>query len=420
MKSTVRPTSFGRVAAALSSIALVAWAVSASADAKQHAGLAGVTVVPGQPANGAPPATLGQGKTITLGDDTGGPSGSTSKLVPPAHTVKKGDTLWDICDTYFGNPWQWPRVWSYNPDILNPHWIYPGEIVRLRKEGTLVPTAGPAGAGAGSAGLGTGSVVLKPKLVPSGTVFLRNQGFIYDSDVESSGEITGSPEDKMLLSALDRVYIRLTDDQAKELGPGDTLTLYKSRRPVKNKEGTTLGSVVQILGTVRVDSVDRDTKLAQGTITESLDVIERGDRVGPVDRRIDTVPPSTNDVEADGHVLATVLENQMFGANQVVLIDKGEKAGLKPGNRLFVVRKGDPWQEGLSSTGAYAASKVTLSTDGAADVKQAEGKQSADYPDEVIAEIRVIRVRKDSATALVTRSVRELEAGDRWKAKKGF
>lgn len=419
MKSTVRPTSFGRVAAALSSIALVAWAVSASADSKQGAALAGVKVVPGQPGN-TPPATLGQGKTITLGDDMGGKgNGSTSKLVPPAHTVKKGDTLWDICDAYFGNPWQWPRVWSYNPDILNPHWIYPGEVVRLRKEGTLVPAAGPAGAGSGA--LGAGGVVLKPKLVPSGTVFLRNQGFIYDSDVESSGEITGSPEDKMLLSALDRIYVRLTDDQAKELGPGDTLTIYKSRRPVKNKEGSTLGSVVQILGTVRVDSVDRDTKLAQGTITESLDVIERGDRVGPVDRRIDTVPPATNDVEVDGQVLATVLENEMFGANQVVLIDRGEKAGLKPGNRLFVVRKGDPWQEGLSSTGAYAASKVTLSTDGAADVKQsAEGKQAADYPDEVIAEIRVIRVRKDSATALVTRSVRELEAGDRWKAKKGF
>jgi nucleoid-associated protein YgaU len=67
--------------------------------------------------------------------------------------VKKGDTLWDICDGYFGNPWQWPRVWSYNPDILNPHWIFPGDVVRLRAPGPApeaVATTPAAGAPEGA------------------------------------------------------------------------------------------------------------------------------------------------------------------------------------------------------------------------------------------------------------------------------
>src|SRR5262249_30239726 len=122
----------GRVALALSSIALLQWVTLASADTKQAVPPADVKVM-----------SPTQGQTITLGDDSGKPSNNGStKLVPPSHTVKKGDTLWDICDGYFGNPWQWPRVWSYNPEILNPHWIYPGEVIRLKKEGGLVPSAG--------------------------------------------------------------------------------------------------------------------------------------------------------------------------------------------------------------------------------------------------------------------------------------
>jgi len=44
------------------------------------------------------------------------------------HTVVPGDTLWDLCAKYLNNPWYWPRVWSYNPEISNPHWIYPDAV----------------------------------------------------------------------------------------------------------------------------------------------------------------------------------------------------------------------------------------------------------------------------------------------------
>ena len=47
------------------------------------------------------------------------------------HIVSEGDTLWDISDHYFGDPWHWPELWSYNPEITNPHWIYPLDQIRL-------------------------------------------------------------------------------------------------------------------------------------------------------------------------------------------------------------------------------------------------------------------------------------------------
>ena len=378
---------------------------------------AGPTAGPGNPT--APPqgpngldVAKANGGSITLGDDS---TKSTWAVVPPTHTVRKGDTLWAICDEYFNNPWQWPRVWSYNPEILNPHWIYPGELIHLKKEGGSFALSNNGGGGVIPGG------VLKPMSVKPGTIFLRDLGFIYDSKTEDTGEIVGSPEDRMLLTTYNKVYVRVTDEQAKAIFPGDSLTVFRQTRTIKSN-GNDVGKIVQILGTIRVDTIDKKTNLVEGTIIEALDVIERGSRVGPVERRLDVVPPSTNDADLRGTILASVHPTVIYGANQVVMIDRGSKQGLKVGNRLFVVRKGDPWKKGLSATGELAAQSVTLNTDSSATIDKLPNtpEDAPDYPEEVIAEIRVVRVRENTATCLVTTSKREMEPGDGWLMKKGY
>ena len=47
------------------------------------------------------------------------------------YTVQKGDTLWDLSDRFFDSSWLWPDLWSENSQISNPHWIYPGERIRI-------------------------------------------------------------------------------------------------------------------------------------------------------------------------------------------------------------------------------------------------------------------------------------------------
>src|SRR5215813_5694771 len=67
--------------------------------------------------------------------------GRGDSVVTPGqvHSVVRGDTLWDLSQTYLGSPWYWPKVWSYNPEIANPHWIYPGNRVRFFPSGEEVP-----------------------------------------------------------------------------------------------------------------------------------------------------------------------------------------------------------------------------------------------------------------------------------------
>ena len=54
--------------------------------------------------------------------------------IPARYVVRRGDTLWDVTGRFFGDPFLWPRIWSYNPDITNPHWIYPEGQLRLVPE----------------------------------------------------------------------------------------------------------------------------------------------------------------------------------------------------------------------------------------------------------------------------------------------
>ncbi len=327
---------------------------------------------------------------------------SYSGIVPSTHLVRRGDTLWDICGHYFENPYQWPRIWSYNAQIQNPHWIYPGDQVKLRQGISNEPITPTPRGGA--------SLVDRRRQVPNDTVFLRNMGYIED-EAADWGEISGSREDKMFLADFDEVYLRVVGDH--EVKIGQELTVY---RPVK-AEGA--GRMVQIQGTVRIDQWNAKERIARARIVETLDTIERGARIGPVPRRFEVVAPVRNDKDVESTILASIVPHELYGQNQVVFIDKGEDAGLKPGNRLFVIRKGDGFHETQPSRSA--AKRIALEDPSPAAMEQiTEPRDANALPEEVIAELRIVSVKKKTATALVTSARSELELGDRAIARKGY
>jgi hypothetical protein len=168
-----------------------------------------------------------------------------------------------------------------------------------------------------------------------------------------------------------------------------------------------------------VNAWDEDKRTARATIVESLDVVERGARVGPLVRKIEIVPPVVADRDVKANVIATIYPLNFFAQNQVVFIDKGEADGLKPGNRLRIYRQGDAWRRSLVNKSA--GKRISHETVGLPAVELVpEGLPPSSYPVERVAELRVIRVKENTATCLVTESTLELDTGDAAWMRKGF
>jgi len=340
----------------------------------------------------------------------------TTEPLRPVYTVKRGDTLWDLCDRYFHNPWDWPRIWSYNPELQNPHWIYPGDQIRMQSA-TEVAEGRPAGA---SRQLGTGlRFVGRQNRVKPSTVFLRDQGYIDDDVKDVWGEVSGSPEDQLLLSDGDNAYLDMKPGH--DVRVGQDLTVF---RPVHGElRGDAKGTLVSILGTARIEKWDPEKRIARAKLIESLDVIGRGSFIGPMTRRFEIVAPVRNEAEVWAHVAASVYPHVLFGQNQVVFIDRGQKDGLVSGNRLFVISRGDGYRRTLVGASDFASAEVHYDSEKPATVEKggALGKgEDAKFPEEVTGELRVLSVRDHSATCLVVDSIREIEPGHIVVARRGY
>lgn len=352
----------------------------------------------------------GGGGTVRGGDNSsfimGGSNatgGSYSGVIPATHNVRRGDTLWGICGYYFQNPYQWPRIWSYNPQIQNPHWIYPGDQVKLRTGGEVAQTAGPQP-------MGRGNLTDRRRQVPAETIFLRNQGFIEDDNV-NWGELNGAREDKMFLADFDEVYLRITANH--EVKVGQELTVY---RPIKD---VGKGKLIAIQGTVRVDQWNPNDHIARARVIETLDTIERGARVGPVTRKFEVVPPVRNEKDVEATVLTSVHPHAFYGDNQVVFVDKGSEDGLAAGNRLFIIRKGDGFH--ATQPTKNNAKRIAIEDESPAAIEDiTKPRDDGALPEEVVAELRVVSVKAHTAMTMVTLSRREVEQGEKAFARKGY
>jgi len=329
--------------------------------------------------------------------------------VPPIHVVRKGDTLWDLCDSYYANPWGWPKVWSYNPQIVNPHWIYPGDQIRMRDVNDPLGQRREAVANASAGSTGKAG---KRGLPPS-TVFLRDHGFLGDPQRDLWGELVGAVEDQMLLADGNHVYLMMRPGV--QLKPGQTLTIFTpvGKPAVVPGARTPPGEIVSVKGTVKIDQFNEKTRVARGELVESVDVIERGFKVGPVDRQFDVVPPKPAQKTVKMRVLSSLYPHDVMGQNQVVFIDHGSEDGLEQGTRLFVLRQGDSWRDSLNVGNSMLKYRMKIDSAQSADAERTplDGSEK-EFPSEVVAELRVIRAEKYSSLALVVESHRELEPGD--------
>jgi len=359
-----------------------------------------------------------QGKAYRLGQ-----SGNVYRRpTRDVHTVHEGDTLWDISDRYYGDPWHWPELWSYNPEITNPHWIYPLDQVRLsstalEQEQAVAAAAAPAGAAAPSGGgfkepaqgLVTDlapRVTVPPKLLEGDAIFLRDEGYLDDDDIKASGTLLAAAEEQMLLSSSDVVYVRFQKGQ--QVAVGQQYTVY---RPVHRweRERGERGQLVRIQGTVLVNSFDPVKNMARAVVTETIDPIERGMPVTLMDRRFVLEAPRPNRSNVVARIIASTQPRTLLSYSNVVFLDVGNDKGIVPGNRFFVVRRGDNWQDVLKRDAQQMGNIVSIPK-----------YSKEDLPKEVVAELRVVKVRKKVTIAVITRSTTDVFQGDTVEMRVGY
>ncbi|HKU41320.1 MAG TPA: LysM domain-containing protein [Polyangiales bacterium] len=333
------------------------------------------------------------------------------------HTVQEGDTLWDISERYFGEPWHWPELWSYNPEITNPHWIYPLDHVRLSARALDTAPAAQAQTadttspmfkepGQGLPGDLAPRVTVPARMLQDGTVFLRDQGYLDDTSLKASGQIVAGNEEQMLLANSDQVYVQFKPGTQVKIG--GQYTIFRKINKWERDPGEK-GTLVRIVGTILLRSYDGSKGIARGTITESLDPIERGMDVAWMDRRFDLVPPQKNEKNVTAHIIASVQPRQLLSYGNVVFIDVGEGHGIKPGNRFFVVRQGDNWLDVLDRPAKDMGNIIDV-----------PNYQRDKLPVEVVAELRVVKVRKKVTIALITRSDTDVFQGDKVEMRAGY
>ncbi|MBI4510596.1 MAG: LysM peptidoglycan-binding domain-containing protein [Deltaproteobacteria bacterium] len=349
--------------------------------------------MPGAPTPGGETAAPAGGFYYTepVGEEEKQAENENAGPVPEMHVVKEGDTLWELCDLYFRNPWEWPRIWSYNPTITNPHWIYPGDLVRLLPETIATQASAPRP---------PASVALLEGTAASGsrTVELRQIAFVTLEDLRWAGSIAGSPEEKIMLAQGDEVYLDYPEGRPPQVGrryAAYSLTKEVVHPQTKKK----VGAFVLLRGEIEVREVKKG-KHARGIITYSNEVMQRGDRVGNPKTQFKQVAPVTADVDVEGVIVETLGTDEIAGAGQLVFIDRGTAAGIKVGNRMYVVRRGDAYNVNMGP-------------------KANAGRDDRRFPEKAIAELRIVEVDDTSAVGVISFSTHESEIGDHVVMRKG-
>jgi hypothetical protein len=349
---------------------------------------------------GAPVETEPQARTRAPGE-----------AAPETYVIQRGDTLWDLSGRYLDSPWYWPKLWSYNPQVENPHWIYPGNELRLAPAGAQAPARVDLVAVGESAPpkeledltrgnidraemiededtVSVGGAYKIGGMRPKGPAVLRNS-FVTSNQLEASGKVVAAFEEKMILTTGDKIYGKFQDPNGVQVG--QKFSVYKTDgqivHPVTHR---VYGWKTVILGTARVVAVDPG-KATTLVITYVNDGIERGDLIGPsFEQAQKPIFFRPNRSALDGYIIG-VQPAIVTGAAEfnVVYLDRGKADGVEVGNTFEVVRSGDPLYEPIDRP---------LNTPG--------------LPREVIGHVVVFDAQERASSAYVRRSLLELLVGD--------
>lgn len=304
------------------------------------------------------------------------------------YTVKPGDTLWSIAGHFLVHPWQWPQIWHKNPYIQNPNLIYPGDRIVIHYGANGEPELGLASSFSEN---GSHFVELRPQMskeaVPSvsaGEVmpFLGTPGVIDSKKVFAQLPYLAAAAKQRPTYVTGNTLYTVGLEKAQVGSRYQVVTLGPELFQAKTHRS--LGYALEDLGQV---TVTQSGHHAAVQITKLRKEIDLGARLVPaVTTAIPHYFPSAPLHTVAGHIIGQLDGNPALTVGQVVIIDRGARDDLKPGNILQIQRSG-------VTTNAVTGKAFVL-------------------PDQTIGNIMVFRIFPSVSYAVITMASRSIRVGD--------
>lgn len=322
---------------------------------------------------------------------------------PDSYTVVKGDTLWDISGKFLRQPWKWPEIWHANPQVANPHLIYPGDRLSLvyvdGKPRIMVNRGETRGTVKLSPGIRKTPVAEAIPSIPLeaiNSVLLNNR--IIDSDVElrTAPYVIAGEDGRVIGGQPDRVYVR---GDIEEL---ETYDIFRKGREYRDPvTGSFLGFNADYIATGKVvhradAELDDDRRGSVGVSTVDLlrttQEVRNGDRLFATEERAirSSFQLDSPKDEVNGFILDVPKGVNLVGKLDVVVISLGLDDGVEEGHTLDIYKTGET-------------------------VRDQETGQSIKVPDERSGRLVVYRAYDKLSYALVMEASRQMRVMDKVK-----
>jgi hypothetical protein len=313
---------------------------------------------------------------------------------PNEYVVQEGDTLWDIAATFLRDPWYWPEVWYVNPQVENPHLIYPGDTLALVMIGgqpritnvrastyRLSPQARVTPL--------TESITSIP--YEQIAAFL-SKGLVLEKDQAGNlPYILSTRGDHLIAAAGNDVYVR-----GGEPAPNGTrYSVVHVGDELRDPDDNDLIGYQGIY--VGEGALARGGDPATVSLTDTNREALNGDRLVPesVDIPLNFFPKAP-DIDIDGRIISVVDGVSLIGQFQVVVLNRGARNGLAPGDVLTVFQSGEEVRD------RYAGGFMNA----------VGGGESVKLPDEEAGTVMVFKVYDRIGYALVMEATSDIHVLD--------
>ena len=322
---------------------------------------------------------------------------------PDTYTVVKDDTLWDISAMFLKDPWYWPEIWYVNPQVKNPHLIYPGDILNLvyidGKPRIEVTRGGEDGRLSPSVRVSDLDSAITSIAFKDLKPFLSG-GMMMDKDEADSLPYIVALRDHLVAGAGHEVYVRGLDTET-PLG-SEYLVLNIDEELEDPETGEVLGYEVLYIGVGELRAKgDPDTLFLTKTNREAI----RGDRIRPADLKLPmNYFPSAPEEEINAQIISVVDGLSRIGQYQMVMINRGANHGLTEGSVLSVWQQGRTVRDNINDRGAL---KGSVSTSG-----YGYGGEKVTLPENHAGTLMVIKAYDKISYALVMEAQLEMRVHD--------